>query len=113
MTSKETGLENTLDVTLDGADWGMTELKAAQDAEFTINSLAVTSSNNFVDDVIDGISIELDKVHDSGDSSVIKVEYRYSKLQNNRCKILLMLITNCWINLNTLTRRLRQRRNRF
>ena len=74
MTSKDTGLANTLDVTLDGADWGMTELKAAQDAEFTINGLAVTSDSNFVDEVIDGISIELDKVHESGDSSVIKVQ---------------------------------------
>ena len=74
MTSKDTGLENTLDVTLDGADWGMTELKAAQDAEFTINGLVVTSDSNFVDEVIDGISIELDKVHESGDSSVIKVQ---------------------------------------
>ncbi len=74
MTSKDTGSENTLDVTLDGADWGMTQLKAAQDAKFSINGLAVTSSSNFIDDVIDGISIELDKVHASGESSVIKVE---------------------------------------
>ncbi|MBM7071516.1 flagellar filament capping protein FliD [Shewanella sp. 202IG2-18] len=74
MTSKDSGATNTLAITLDGASWGTTQRQAPKDALFTINGVSITSDTNFVENVIDGISIELDSIHDSGESSVIKIE---------------------------------------
>ena len=74
MTSKESGAVNSVDVKMDGADWGMTERKAAQDAEVTLNGIDITSSSNYLGNVIDGVSIELNQAHAIGDSSTIKIE---------------------------------------
>ncbi|MFT5787970.1 MAG: flagellar hook-associated protein 2 [Shewanella sp.] len=74
MTSTETGKASTIDVKMDGADWGMTERKAAQDALVTLNGIDIENSSNNLKDVIDGVSIELKKAHAPGDSSRIKIE---------------------------------------
>ncbi|MEZ9821547.1 flagellar filament capping protein FliD [Shewanella sp. 10N.286.45.A1] len=74
MTSKESGAVNSVDVKMDGVDWGMTERKAAQDAEVTLNGIDITSSSNYLGNVIDGVSIELNQAHAIGDSSTIKIE---------------------------------------
>ncbi len=74
MTSKDTGIENSLAVTLDGVGWGTIQRQPPQDAQFTVNGVSITSNSNFVENVIDGISIELDGVHGAGENSTIKVE---------------------------------------
>ncbi|MGS0691993.1 flagellar filament capping protein FliD [Shewanella sp. 30m-9] len=74
LTSKETGEANAIDVKMDGADWGMTERKAAQDALATLNGIDIQSSSNNLTNVIDGVSIELNKVHAVGESSSIKIK---------------------------------------
>ncbi|RYV00702.1 flagellar hook protein FliD [Shewanella sp. OPT22] len=74
MTSKDTGAENTIAVTLDGTDWGMTTRQVAQDAQFSINGVDISSSSNFVENVIDGISLDIDSVHAAGESTTLKVK---------------------------------------
>ncbi|ABV34669.1 flagellar hook-associated 2 domain protein [Shewanella sediminis HAW-EB3] len=74
LSSTETGADSTIDVKMDGADWGMTERRAAQDAELTLNGIDIKSSSNYLNNVIDGVSIELNKAHGVGESSTIKIE---------------------------------------
>lgn len=74
LTSKETGEASAINVKMDGADWGMTERKAAQDAKVNLNGIDITSSSNNLVNVIDGVSIELNKAHAVGESSSIKIE---------------------------------------
>lgn len=73
LSSKESGVANQVKVEFNGADWGMTERRAAQDAELTLNGIDITSSSNYLENVVDGVSLELVKVHAAGDSSMIKV----------------------------------------
>ncbi len=73
LSSKESGVANKVQVQLDGADWGMTERRAAQDAQLTLNGISITSSSNYLENVVDGVSLELVKVHAAGESSMIKV----------------------------------------
>ena len=73
LSSKESGVANKLQVQFDGADWGMTECRAAQDAQLTLNGISITSSSNYLENVVDGVSLELVKVHAAGESSMIKV----------------------------------------
>lgn len=49
-------------------------IQVAQDSEFTFNDIAITRSGNYIDDVLSGLTIELEKVHATGDSSTIRVE---------------------------------------
>ncbi|MFT5788559.1 MAG: flagellar hook-associated protein 2 [Shewanella sp.] len=74
MTSSESGKDSTLKVEMDGVDWGMNQRKAAQDAEIVLNGIDITSSSNYLSNVIDGVSIELNKTHSTGESSTIKIE---------------------------------------
>ncbi|MGB2742265.1 MAG: flagellar filament capping protein FliD [Cognaticolwellia sp.] len=92
LTSKETGLENAIKITVqdgDGDDTNnsglsrlaydadvasptfaanMTEVKAAKDAQITIDgTLVVTSSDNEFENVIDGVDITAKKMHDVDD----------------------------------------------
>lgn len=73
LSSKESGVANQVKVEFNGADWGMTERRAAQDAELTLNGISITSSSNYLENVVDGVSLELVKVHAAGESSMIKV----------------------------------------
>lgn len=74
LTSKETGKSNSISITLDGGDWGMTETQAAQDAKATLNGMSITSASNMLTQVVDGVDIELRKVHEAGDSSNISIK---------------------------------------
>lgn len=74
ISSIDTGAANQLTVELDGKDWGMTERRAAQDAELTLSGIAITSSSNTIENVIDGMDLELDSVHTGTESSLIKVK---------------------------------------
>ena len=79
LTSQETGLENSIQVNVsdndgnsadlsglsmfvfDGSATNLEQTIAAEDANFTINGLAVTSASNTVDSAIDGLSLELNQ----------------------------------------------------
>jgi flagellar hook-associated protein 2 len=74
LSSNNSGASNSLAVTLDGGDWGMTERRAAQDAQLTLNGISISSSSNYLENVIDGVNLDLVKVHGVGESSQIKVE---------------------------------------
>ncbi|MCL1126508.1 flagellar filament capping protein FliD [Shewanella surugensis] len=74
LTSNDSGVDNTLDVKLGGSAYVMDEPRVAQDAKIKLNGVSITSSSNYLEDVIDGISIELNQAHEVGKSSTIKVE---------------------------------------
>ncbi len=61
LTSDETGKDSTVTMEMNGTDWGTQERIKAQDAEFTLNGIDITSSSNYLDNVIDGVNIELKK----------------------------------------------------
>lgn len=73
LTSKETGTANEIKVTQDDSGFGFTTMVAAQDAKFSLNGVSITSSTNYVENVIDGISLELTEAHAVGESSTITV----------------------------------------
>ncbi|TKB54590.1 flagellar filament capping protein FliD [Ferrimonas aestuarii] len=73
LTSKETGTANEIKVTQDDSGFGFTTMVAAQDAKFSLNGVSITSSTNYVENVIDGISLELTEAHAAGESSTITV----------------------------------------
>ncbi|WP_028767645.1 flagellar filament capping protein FliD [Shewanella fidelis] len=73
LSSKESGAANNISVNYNGADWGMTERRAAQDAKVNLNGIDITSSSNNLANVIDGVSIELNKTHAAGESSSINI----------------------------------------
>ncbi|WP_299489566.1 flagellar filament capping protein FliD [uncultured Shewanella sp.] len=83
LTSNETGVDNTLDVQLDGSLFAMTELKNAQDSKIVLNDVTITNSSNYLDKVIDGITIELNQAHETGKSSMIKVESDYDSTKDS------------------------------
>ncbi len=74
LTSKDTGAENTITVTQAGGDGGLaaiaydpgnginalTESRAAQDAQITIDGFDVFSSTNTFDGAVEGVSISVD-----------------------------------------------------
>ncbi|NMH66723.1 flagellar filament capping protein FliD [Shewanella salipaludis] len=74
LSANESGAANSLTVQLDGVDWGMTERRAAQDAQLTLNGIDISSASNYLENVVDGVTLELTKTHVLGESSTIKVE---------------------------------------
>lgn len=60
----DTTLQNLLSYPAGGGG-GMTQLVAAQDAQFTVNGLNITRSSNTVSDVISGVTLNLLKVNAS------------------------------------------------
>ncbi|WP_153912485.1 flagellar filament capping protein FliD [Shewanella sp. TC10] len=73
LTSEETGADSTITMEMNGVDWGTQERIKAQDAEFTLNGIDITSSTNYLDNVIDGVNIELKKAHAVGESATITI----------------------------------------
>lgn len=63
LKSKDTGADNQLSLTFSSeeADLGFTEIQAAQDAKFDYNGIAITRDSNTVDDLITGVTINLDQ----------------------------------------------------
>jgi len=103
LTAKETGIANqiTIDVTegtnpgLSALTSGITESRAAQDAEITVNGLTATRSTNQVADVIQGVTLNLKSAEPGAeinlnigtDNSAIEKNVQgfvdaYNKLQN-------------------------------
>lgn len=68
LNSRTTGLANafTVNATGDLAQLGFAELQAAQDAAFSVNGLALTSSTNDVSGVIEGVTLSLTKAPPAG-----------------------------------------------
>lgn len=76
LTSNDTGKENAMTVSVSGDDKlksfmgydasagsnGMTESVTAQDAELTVNNIAITNSSNTISDALEGITLNLNDV---------------------------------------------------
>ncbi|MPY25265.1 flagellar filament capping protein FliD [Shewanella sp. YLB-07] len=73
LTSTETGKASKITVLDNGTDFGMTERRKAQDAVAKLNGIKIKSSSNYLENVIDGMTVELKKVHESGQASTITV----------------------------------------
>lgn len=75
-SSEKTALENNGDdKTRDIIDaLGINMLQKSQDSNFTFNGVAITRSTNVVDDLTVGLTLELQKVDSTGDSSTIKIK---------------------------------------
>ncbi|MBL4634628.1 MAG: flagellar filament capping protein FliD [Kofleriaceae bacterium] len=75
VTSEETGLENAITFGETGDALGFTqpgaELLAAEDAQFTLNGIAITRPKNSVEDVIDGVTLDLLTESQLGDPDTI------------------------------------------
>ena len=59
LTSDDTGKASEITVERDGGQYEPIELQAAQDAEFTIDGIKMTSDTNKVEDVIPGVTFDL------------------------------------------------------
>ncbi len=53
---------------------GINMLQISQNANFTFNGVDITRSTNTVDDLVVGLTLELQKVDDSGENSTIKIK---------------------------------------
>ena len=78
LTSAETGLDNGISASVSGfSDTGMTggftEERAAADADFTVNGLAISSATNEVDGVIPGVSLNL-RQETAGEAVTVSVK---------------------------------------
>lgn len=58
-------------------------IQAAVDAEFTYNDLQITRGSNYVDDIVSGLTITLNKAHKEGESSIINVTQDTESLIEN------------------------------
>lgn len=76
LNSKETGAANGFQVEVDGGLAGLafTQNQAGQDAMFSINGLALTSSSNVVKDAIEGLTLTLTKGPPAGSDPGITVD---------------------------------------
>ncbi|WP_394202862.1 flagellar filament capping protein FliD [Shewanella waksmanii] len=81
LTSKETGASSQITIKHDGNDIGMTERRAAQDALVTLNGIDISSSSNYLENVIDGVNVDLNKTHQSGESTTITIGTDYEASQ--------------------------------
>ena len=96
ITSNETGETSSMKITVDGADpdkttlnnlfgydpagtQNMTQTAAAQNAEFTVNGVAVTSKTNTITDAIENVSMTLTEVG----SSTLSVARNTTSVQAN------------------------------
>ncbi|TDX58902.1 flagellar filament capping protein FliD [Orenia marismortui] len=49
-------------------------LQSAQDAKFTLDSLSITRSSNEIDDVLEGVSLELSGLNESGETTTFTID---------------------------------------
>jgi flagellar hook-associated protein 2 len=79
LASDVTGTAGEITATVDGtldtrlASASMDETVAAQDAQFRLNGLELTSSSNSVSDVLSGITLELHGVSEPGESASLEI----------------------------------------
>ena len=87
LTSDQSGKEHSMEITVSGSNSlkalsynasandpnsNMLQTQAAQDAEFTLNGLSITSENNEVDEVIKGVTFDLRQTN-TGEPATIRV----------------------------------------
>jgi flagellar hook-associated protein 2 len=68
---------------LSSLGWDDTDnhLQTAQDAEFTYNGVSITRSSNTVDDLIVGVTITLNEVQDTGDTTSVSIEQDWTDIK--------------------------------
>ncbi|HXF44727.1 MAG TPA: flagellar filament capping protein FliD [Burkholderiaceae bacterium] len=76
LTSAQTGVGNGFQVEASAglSGLGLAQTQAAQDAQFTVNGLAVTSSSNTVKDKIEGLTLTLTKAPPAGSAPGTTIE---------------------------------------
>lgn len=80
LTSAESGAAGTMDITLTGsldarlASAAMTETMAAEDAEFSVNGLTLSSASNRIEGVIPGVTLTLQNVTEGAERATVTVE---------------------------------------
>lgn len=88
--SDNTGADNAITIssgtastlTSLGLDSSSNHLQTATDASFTYNGVSVTRSSNTIDDLINGVSITLNSVQDSGVTSSVSVAEDWTDLKS-------------------------------
>lgn len=66
-----TGASNTITTSFStDPGWSFDRTQTAQNAEFTVNGIAITRSSNTVTDVVDGMTFRLSKAQAAGDADV-------------------------------------------
>ncbi len=84
VTSDETGTENAFTINDSGVGLNMTNKIAAQDALLNVNTTdasdAITRSSNVIDDIIQGVTLNLKKA-DTGEQILLKIESDSSGLK--------------------------------
>ncbi len=70
-SSEKRFLQNELDVD---------NIQVAVDSKFKYNDISMTRSGNYVDDIVSGLSITLERTHKEGDSATIRVAQNTDKL---------------------------------
>jgi flagellar hook-associated protein 2 len=91
LTARTTGLANAITVTQSGGDGGLaslqyppsgttgfSEITKALDAHAKIDGVEVTSATNTVSSAVDGVTLNLVKANDPGDTSTLTVQYDQS-----------------------------------
>jgi len=68
---------------LSSLGWDDTDnhLQTAQDASFTYNGVSITRSSNTVDDLIVGVTITLNEVQDTGDTTSVSIEQDWTDIK--------------------------------
>ncbi|AOO65137.1 flagellar filament capping protein FliD [Sulfurospirillum halorespirans] len=68
---------------LSSLGWDDTDshIQTAQDASFTYNGVSITRSSNTVDDLIVGVTITLNEVQDTGDTTSVSIEQDWTDIK--------------------------------
>jgi len=84
LNSKQTGAANGFQIEVDAGLAGLafTQNQAAQDAQFSINGLALTSSSNTVKDAIEGLTLTLAKAPPAGSAPGTTVDAEITVAQD-------------------------------
>jgi flagellar hook-associated protein 2 len=84
LNSKQTGAANGFQIEVDAGLAGLafTQNQAAQDAQFSINGLALTSSSNTVKDAVEGLTLTLAKAPPAGSTPGTTVDAEITVAQD-------------------------------
>ena len=108
-SAKETGANSSITIAMQNAnsnpdgDWKMIERRAAQDARVTLNGIEINNSSNSLNNLVDGVSIELNKVHKDSDTSRINIK-KDTKETKNAVTDFVDTFNNLMDEINQLTR---------
>ena len=84
LTSDDTGVENSISVSKDGIlDTRLIHLQHAQDAEFYIDGIRMTSSDNKIEDAIPGVTLDLKSTTGKDDAFSFEIRSDTSKMTSS------------------------------